>query len=388
MSVLIKKFRFEELEFLMFVLDELADELKKQGKDIIKLTLGKSQEPLHQDIIEAYVEAIRNPEKRNLVYPEGLPELRKKIAYWYTSMGNTVNSENVIVNTGTSPLFKDLFRFLLEEGDEVLLPHPYYSVYHVSALLTPAKINFYSVDPDTLRINLEEFKSKFNPKKTKLVVVASPGNPYGNIVTEKEYKAILDIVRSDAYILSDEIYRNIGFYGKVPSILDNSHNQHNIIVSNAFSKGFRMYTARVGFFILPKQLIEPFRVLLQHTLLTVNPSAQFAAVEALNHLEEVEKITSAYRQRNEYAVQNLKNIEGIKVIEAQGGFYLVVFCDGFMKKKQFKTSLELAKDILLEKGVAVVPGSDFGVPTGLRISFTNLRFNEGIDRLAEYFINL
>jgi len=192
MPALIKKFRFEKLEFLMFVLDELADKLSKQGKDIIKLTLGKSQETLHPAIIEAYIDAIRDSEKRNLVYPQGLPVLREKLAEWYTAMGNPTKAKNIIINTGTSPLFKDLFRFLLEEGDEVLLPHPYYSVYHVSALLTPAKIRFYSVNPKTLTIDMNDFKSKFNPNKTKLVVVASPGNPYGNIISKKE----LDIIMS------------------------------------------------------------------------------------------------------------------------------------------------------------------------------------------------
>lgn len=387
MPALIKKFRFEKLEFLMFVLDELADDLQKKGRDIIKLTLGKSQERLHPAIIKAYINAIKDPSKRNLVYPQGLPELREKIAEWYVSLGNITNQKNILINTGTSPLFKDLFRFLLEEGDEVLLPHPYYSVYHVSALLTPAKIKFYSIDPKTLKIDLDEFRSKFNPKKTKLVVLASPGNPYGNILTSDDYVEILKIVNNESYILSDEIYRNVGFEGRVPSILDVANKNDNIIVSNSFSKGFRMYTARVGFFILPDHLIEPFRVLLQHTLLTVNPSVQFACLEALNHLGEVENLSIIYSKRNEYTVKKFKNIPNVKVIKAKGGFYLVIMCGDFMKLRNLKTSLDLSKDILIKTGVAIVPGSDFGVENGIRISFTNTRFKEGIDRLAQYFLS-
>lgn len=369
----------------MFVLDELADELRNKSKDIIKLTLGKCELPLHQDIINAFIDAIKDPEKRNLVYPQGLPQLREAIAKWYTDWGNPTKAWNVVINTGTSPLFKDLFRFLLDKGDEILLPHPYYSAYNISALLTPATIKFYSIDPKTLKLDLVDFKRKFNPKKTKIVVLGSPGNPYGNIIAKQEYEEILNAVDGKAYILSDEIYRNTGFYNKVSSILDVRRKKDKVIVSNAFSKGFRMYTTRIGFLIIPDELVEPFRVLLQHTLLTANPAAQFACIAALDHLEEVGYLTNVYRQRSEYAIKKLSNVSGLKVTNAQGGFYLVIFCDKFMKKNGFKTSFELAKDILIKTDVAVVPGSDFGVPMGLRISFTNTRYNEAIDRLFNYF---
>ena len=146
-----------------------------------------------------------------------------------------------------------------------------------------------------------------------------------------------------------------------------------------------MYTARVGFSILPDKLLEPIRVLLQHTLLTTNPVEQFAAVEALNHLDEVKNLTQIYRGRNEYTAERLKDVDGVKVLAADGGFYLVVLCGDFMQKHHIESSFDLAKDILESTGVAVVPGSDFGLPEGLRISFTHLRFAEGIDRLFDYF---
>lgn len=386
MPALIKKFRFEELEFLMFVIDEMADEMEKKGVEVIKLTLGKTPEPLHKDIINAYVDAIKDPKKRNVVYPQGLPELREKIAKYYTKWGNPVKASNVIVNTGTSPLFKDLFRFLLEKGDEVLLPKPYYAVYYISGLLTPANVKFYSIDPKTLTIDMDDFKKKFNPKKTKLVVTCSPGNPYGNLITKKEYKQLLSIIDGQAYLLNDEIYRNTGFSGRVSSALDVMNPKRDkVIISNAFSKGFRMYTTRVGYFILPDEMIEPFRVLLQHTLLTANPSAQYACIEALNHLEEVENLTALYKERNEYAYTSFSGISDIEPIKAKGGFNFVIICDKFMKRKGFDTTLELAKDILKKTHVAIVPGSDFGLPKGIRITFTHDKFNKAVDKLSDYF---
>ena len=371
----------------MFVLDELADKLSSEGKDVIKLTLGKAQEPLHNEIINAHIEAIRDPEKRNLVYPEGLPLLRKKIAEWYTSMGNPVDSKNVLINTGTSPFFKDLFRLMVEDGDEILIPGPYYSVYYVCGLLARAKVKFYSVDPVTLRINMESFKKNYNPERTKFIVFCSPGNPYGNIVSAEEYKEVLDIISDKTYLLGDEIYRNTGFYDKVTSLFDVTEKRDNVIISNSFSKGFRMYTARVGFCILPDRLLQPIRVLLQHTLLTTNPTEQFAVVEALNHQDEVVALTESYRKRSEYIIDKLSDIKEVKVIKSQGGFYTVLDCTKFIKKHNLEASFELAKEILNQTGVAVVPGSDFGLPNGLRISFTHLRFNEAVDRLYKYFID-
>lgn len=387
MSTLLEEVDFNKLEFLMFVLDELADKLSLQGRDVIKLTLGKAQEPLHNDIVNAHIEAIKDPEKRNLVYPEGLPLLREKIAKWYTSIGNSVDSKNVLINTGTSPFFKDLFRLMIEEGDEILIPGPYYSVYYVCGLLARAKVKFYSVDPETLRIDIESLKKNYNSERTKFIVFCSPGNPYGNIVSVDEYKEVLNIISDKTYLLGDEIYRNTGFYEKVPSLLDVTEKRDNIIISNSFSKGFRMYTARVGFCILPDKLLQPIRVLLQHTLLTTNPTEQFAGVEALNHLDEVVALTEIYRKRSEYIIKKFSDIKEIKVIKSQGGFYTVVDCTKFIKKHNLEGSFELAKNILKQTGVAVVPGSDFGLPNGLRISFTHLRFNEGIERLYNYFID-
>ena len=387
MSNLIDKIKFDNIEFLMFVLDELADSLTERGKDIIKLTLGKAQEPLHEAIISSYVSAIKDPNKRSLVYPEGLPLLREKIADWYTSLGNETDAGHVLINTGTSPFFKDLFRLLVEDGDEILIPQPYYSAYYVCGLLSNANVKYYKIDTNTLKIDLSDLKKKYNPNKTKFIVTCSPGNPYGNIVTEVDYRYILDTISGRTYILADEIYRNTGFHGRVPSILDiaDDKEMQQIIITNSFSKGFRMYTARVGFCILPDKLLKPFRVLMQHTLLTTNPVEQFGCVEALNHLDEVEKLTNIYKSRNQYAVNHLDGTGDVSVISANGGFYFVVTCGNFMKNHKLKNTYELAKDILETVGVAVVPGSDFGIEDGIRISFTNLRFTEGIDRLITYF---
>ena len=305
MSKLIDEINFDNVEFLMFVLDELADSLAERGQDVIKLTLGKAQESLNLKILDIYVDAVNDPRKRNLVYPEGLPALRKKIAEWYTLLGNKTSSKNVLINTGTSPFFKDLFRLLMEEGDEVLLPYPYYSVYYVCALLARAKVKYYKIDPNTLKVDMEDLKANYDPKKTKFIVTCSPGNPYGNVISKNEFSSILGVCSDYTYVVADEIYRNTCFNGESTSILDvaTKEQKDKIIITNSFSKGFRMYTARVGFSILPDSLLKPYRVLLQHTLLTTNPVEQFACIEALNNLEDVADLTKLYKDRNDYMVR-------------------------------------------------------------------------------------
>ena len=383
-----KKSTLEKLEFQMFVLDELAEKISKNGGDVIRLTLGKSPELLNPEIIKKYHEAIDDVEKRNVVYPQGLPELRNEIANWYTSMGNKVDKSSVIINTGTSPFFKDLMKLLISEPDqEILMPHPYYSVYYVSAILAGAKVTFYEIDQDSLKINMGSFESNYSKDRTKLVILCSPGNPYGNLLSKADFKKILNIVERNTFILSDEIYRNVSFSDSTPSILDIANDKDNLIISNSFSKGFRMYTSRVGFVILPKKLIKYFRVLQQHTLLTANPVEQYAALEAIKQRKDVDSIRDMYSKRNDYIDIRLRNIKGIKNIKALGGFYCVVNCAEYMNNHNIPSSSVLARDILEKTGVAVVPGIDFGIDDCLRISFTSIRFNEAVDRLRGYFLD-
>lgn len=378
----------EKLEFQMFVMDELAEKLASNGQDVIKLTLGKSPEELNPKIIEKYHQAIDDIAKRSVVYPQGLPALREAIAMWYSSMGNNVSTKSVIINTGTSPFFKDLMRLLIEGNeDEILMPYPYYSVYYVSAILAGAKVKFYDINQDTLSFNLESFKKNYSSTKTKLVILCSPGNPYGNILSSQDFKDILATLDKDTYVLSDEIYRNMSFGDDTPSILDVAEDNSRIIVSNSFSKGFRMYTSRVGFVILPKKLMKYFRVLLQHTLLTTNPVEQYAALEAINNLNDLDELRKLYSARNDYIFNKFQSIESVSVIKAKGGFYCVLDCRGYMKSSDQMNSSNLAKDILNKTGVAVVPGVDFGIDNCLRVSFTSDRFNEAVDRLANYFYN-
>jgi aspartate aminotransferase len=156
------------------------------------------------------------------------------------------------------------------------------------------------------------------------------------------------------------------------------------IVTNSFSKGFRMYTKRVGFAILPTELQANLRVIQQHTLLCTDPCYQFGMIAALADEDSPRELTSAYKARAEYTTKRLTGTR-CTPIGAEGGFYAILRCEEWNKARSFASSKELARDILETVHVAVVPGTDFGVPQDLRLAFCNDRYNEGIDRLYDYF---
>ena len=216
-------------------------------------------------------------------------------------------------------------------------------------------------------------------------MINSPGNPIGNFVSKEEIIEIYKFIDGRSYIVNDEIYNNVCFYDEFEcplSYLDEY--KDNTIVTNGFSKGFRMYTKRVGYAILPQELIMPMRIVQQHTLLTADPVNQYGSIEALKHLDATKELRDIFRQRAEYTYTNLLDT-GCSPIKSDGGFYIILDCEEWIRTKNFRDSKDLARDILEAVYVGVVPGTDFGCPWALRLSFCNSRYNEAVDRLHHYF---
>ena len=265
---------FKDNRFLMFVIDD--------KKEVIRLTLGKSELPLHEDIIRVMQDALGDFSKSALVYPTGLPELKKELSIYYKEQfGVEIPEKNFIISLGTSSIFRNLFELLSCEEDEVLLPHPYYSLYKFSAMLAGAKIRYYNININNRRLDFESFRRSFTPK-TKIVVINTPGNPLGNVLTDEELYEIDYIVNGQAVIINDEIYSNVYFDQKNKSVMDLKNTKSTFITTNSFSKAFRMYSRRVGYCIVPDEMIEPLTVIQHHTLLTVDPVVQFGIIQCIS----------------------------------------------------------------------------------------------------------
>ena len=374
-------------QFLMFALDQMANDLENKGQEVIRMTLGKSDLPLHDNIVFAMVNVLKDPKRRDYVFPSGVPEFKEELANFYNKKyKKEFLPNNFIVSPGTSTTLRNLLQLLLKAGDECLLPKPYYCLYLMSCIILPGvKVKYYDIDLDTMSINFDSFRKNFTDR-TKVVIINSPGNPLGNIITRDQLKLLDSIVNKNATIISDEIYENVCFEKQSPSIIDIDC-KSDYIVMNSCSKAYRMYARRVGWCLIPNntELLNNMTILQEHTMLTTDPVVQYGAIEALRMQSEVKEICDLYKQRNIYTLERLSNIENIKVIPAQGSFYITLDCRNYLEKAGENSSYRLAKDIFNNTNVATVPGSDFGIPLTLRLSYTAKQYNQGIDKIYEYF---
>ena len=287
---------FNDMQFQMFIMDEMANKYEERYDDVIRMTLGKSELPVCEPILNAMREALQSFEKSSLVFPTGLPLLKDCIAREFrVRYGADIKPENIIINVGTSSVFRNLFQLLATSEDEILLPDPYYPLYKICAMLIGAKINYYRIDPENLKLDIKSFKNALTDK-TKIVVINSPGNPLGNILTLEELFTIDSLINGKATIISDEIYWNMCFDEEYPSFYKLNNVKSQFIVTDSFSKGYRMYSRRVGYAIVPDELVLPLTVVQHHTLLTVDPISQFGAIEAINHPEELKYLSSSIKR--------------------------------------------------------------------------------------------
>ena len=376
-------------EFRMFLLDEAAIDARQRGADVIQLTLGLSDLQPRAEILNAIGSTASDPLTARRVCPAGLPELRQCLSQYYAeTYGVSIPFDRILVDAGTSSIFRNLFQIICRPGDEVLLPLPYYPLYRFSATLNGVTCRYYPINLETMVPDVESIASGIT-EHTQAVILNSPGNPLGNVISQEVLEQILAIVPPDVYLIADEVYDNIHFSDDgrpmASTLFSDPAWQSRVVLINSFSKGYRMYTRRVGWCVLPEEIVRPMTIIQQHTRLTVDPAVQLGAVAALQHRHDVSAVRAIHMARWEYARSRLSDIPDVRLLPASGGFYCMLDCRQFIDDRQVSNCLRLALDILERVGVATVPGADFGLPGMLRLSFTSDRFNEGIDRLRSYF---
>ncbi|MCJ7705067.1 MAG: pyridoxal phosphate-dependent aminotransferase [Desulfobacterales bacterium] len=364
--------------FIVMDVLEKAQELERKGEHIIHLEVGEPDFDTPECINEAGYRAICEG-KTHYTHSMGLIELREAIAedYWKKHRVR-VSPEQILVASGTSPAMLLLFSTLLDAGDEVILSNPYYPCY-------PNIIRFVDGVPIFIEVREEEgfqylpemIGEKLSPK-VKGIMINSPSNPTGNIMSRERMERIAQF---SPYIISDEIYHGLVYKGEAHSILEFTE---RAFVINGFSKLYAMTGWRLGYLIAPKEFIRPMQKIQQNLFISASSFSQWAALAGLKGgKEDVQKMVETYDQRRRYLIPRLKELGFGITVEPTGAFYILANAKRFSKD-----SYRLAFDILQEAKVGVAPGIDFGSNAEgyLRFCYANSMENieEGMNRLERY----
>jgi len=348
-----------------------AKALERQGKNIIHLEIGEPDFDTPQNIKEAAVKALYAG-YTHYVPAAGIPELREAIAEYISKTRKIpVDPEEVVVTPGAKPIIFFAILALVNPGEEVLYPNPGFPIYESVIKFVGAKpVPIPLKEENDFRIDHEYVKEKVT-KKTKMVILNSPENPTGGVLTRDDLKLIADCIaeRDDVIVLSDEIYSRIIYEGSHESIASLPGMKEKTIILDGFSKTYAMTGWRLGYGVMRKDLAEKITQLMINSNSCTCAFIQMAGIEALKGPQDsVDRMVAEFRKRREIIVEGLNKIKGVTCKKPKGAFYVFpnIMGTGLRSK-------ELSDYLLNEVGVAVLPGTSFGKygEGYLRISFAN-----------------
>ena len=369
-----------------------ARELKNQGTDVIGLSLGEPDFNTPEFIKNAAIQAVED--NWNAYSPvDGYADLKKAICEKFKRDNRlNYNPSQIVVSTGAKQSIANVCMVLLDPGDEVLLPAPYWVSYSAIATLAEAKSTIIpsSIDTD-FKITPEQLEAAITPK-TKLVMFNSPNNPSGTIYTEQEYRALGKVLEKypDIFILSDEIYEHINYgtphfsIAAIPELYDRT------ITVNGVAKAFAMTGWRIGYIGAPEWLAKACNKMQGQITSGANCIAQRATIAAVEApVSNIQYMIDEFAKRREIIIELLSTIPGIKVNQPQGAFYVFPDVSAYFGKtlggKQIENASDFALYLLEEAHVATVTGDAFGNGNCIRISYAASEENirKAIARIAK-----
>lgn len=370
--------------YVMELLEE-ARRMEADGTDIVHMEIGEPDFSTPQRIKEAALRAIRD---NRTFYTEslGLPQLREKIAEsYYLEQGVTVSPKRVVITSGTSGAFSLLSAALLGRSRSLVIADPGYPCYRNFGLLAGANIVSVPVDENSgfqiLPSMLERLK-----KRPHLVVIANPSNPTGTLYGSESLSALYDAVKGlKGVLLIDEIYRGLTYDGEFESGVAVAD---DVIVVDGFSKVFAMTGWRLGWMVVPEELVRPVQKVSQNVYISAPTISQHAALAAFDARDDVEEMKDRYRERRGYLMNQLANLGFQLPASPQGAFYIYAGI-----KHWNLDSMLFVKRALSEARVAVTPGYDFGAYRAgqfVRFSYATdiSRLREGCRRLGDWLRTL
>jgi aspartate aminotransferase len=376
--------------------DAKAKALQAEGRAVISYAAGEPDFPTPAHIVEAASKAVLDPKNHRYTPAVGLADLREAIAQkTLRDSGTAVTANQVVVTNGGKQAVYQAFAVLLDAGDEVLLPTPYWTTYPEAIALAGGKtVEVFAGSDQDYKVTVEQL-DKAKTSRTKVLLMCSPSNPTGAVYSKEEIGAIGNWAhQNDMWVITDEIYQNLVYDGVkaysiteiVPELIDKT------IMVNGVAKSYAMTGWRLGWMTGPADAMKAAANLQSHLTSNVNNIAQKAALAALTGpQDEVQNMLKAFDRRRKLAVSELGKIENWLAPMPQGAFYVYSDVRGLLGKswagKQINTSLELC-DLILEKAeVALVPGEAFGPSGYVRMSYAlgDEPIVEGIQRLQKLF---
>jgi len=364
--------------FIVMEVLERASVLEKQGFNIIHLEVGEPDFDVPSCILKASETAMKEG-RTHYTHSLGDPELRQEICNSYLkNYGVRISPEQILVTSGTSPAILLILSVLCDPDDEIILSDPGYACYPNFISLSGAKMVKVPVyEEDGFQYRPENICSAITAR-TKAIMINSPMNPTGNLLSAETLQAI---ARFSPAIISDEIYHGLVYEDRAHSILEYTR---NAFVLNGFSKLYAMTGLRLGYVIVPEEFVRPMQKLQQNLFICAGSVAQRAGIAALREADaDVELMKNIYNERRIYMINRLRELGFRITVEPTGAFYV------FVNAKHLSSdSYKLAFDILENAHVGVTPGIDFG-DNGegyLRFSYANSLENitEGLNRLEKY----
>jgi len=370
-------------------------ELRAQGFDVINLSIGEPDFDTPDHVKEAAKEAIDQNYSHYTPVP-GYPELRQAIANKLKRDNDLAyTAEQIVVSTGAKQSLANAIMCLVNPGDEVLIPAPYWVSYKEMIKLAGGVGVFIDSSVQTdFKVSPEQIEAAITPK-TKVFMFSSPCNPSGTVYTLDELKAFADVFarHPQVFIISDEIYENINFIGKHSSIASFEEIFDRVIVINGLSKGFAMTGWRLGYMAANKEIAKACDKLQGQITSATCSITQRAAIVAMNtdpaESDDIKLMVEAFRYRRDLAISLLREIPGIKLNQPDGAFYLFPEVTSYYGKKSGDRVILSGSDLcdyLLDTAyVAMVPGAAFGSPDCIRFSYATSEDNlrEAIKRIGE-----
>lgn len=370
-------------------------ELKNQGLDIIDLSIGEPDFFTPSAAKDHATKAIQmNKTKYDAV--AGLLDLRKAIQHKLKVENNiSYTLEEIIVSSGAKHAITNALIALLDPGDEVIIPKPYWVSYpEMIKLVGGAPIFLDTKRENNFKVTAEDIKNVIT-SKTKMIFITNPSNPTGAVYSKEELKEIVHIcLKNNIYILADEIYESICYADSFVSIASLSEEAKDITITiNGLSKSVAMTGWRIGYSATNKALAKAIATIQGHLVSHPSTISQWAGVSALTSCQsETLEMVHTYKKRRDLAVTSLNKIKDLGFINPEGAFYLFIDISSLKSKLKWDNRFSVAfSDILLEKGrVAVVPGIAFGMDDFIRISYAcdTEDLLEGINRIKSFVENL